>query len=209
MGVEMPDKKETKIGCKCGKAEITIADGTAIHRILCACEDCRQALEWASLHGAEKPDALQDLYYLPSDILGWKGEDYMRAVKLREDGQAIRVFCKNCFSMIVVDHPVYQSNVLCVAPKHCESDFDLNLPPKTYLCMNEFKGDPNFEPLENVPVIHSLKYNEERKRYFNLPSTSRAKRPRSDDPQGQTLTAFLQKLEPIEVLSLNRGENLL
>ena len=62
----MGNKNEGKIGCKCGKAEITIANGTAIHRIFCACEDCRQALEWASLYGAEKPDPLPDLYYLRS-----------------------------------------------------------------------------------------------------------------------------------------------
>ena len=173
----MTEKKEGKIGCKCGKAEITIADGTAIHRIFCACEDCRQALEWASLNGAEQPDTLPDLYYLPSDILAWKGEDYMRAVKLREDGRAIRVFCKNCFSMIAADHPAFHSNVL--------------------------------QPMENIPVFHTLKYNEERKRWVNLPATSRALCPRTEAPVGQTLTEFLQKLEPIEVLSLSRGETLI
>tara|TARA_B100001123_G_scaffold352565_1_gene404163 strand:- start:286 stop:903 length:618 start_codon:yes stop_codon:yes gene_type:complete len=205
----MTEKKEGKIGCKCGKAEITIADGTAIHRIFCACEDCRQALEWASLHGAEQPDTLPDLYYLPSDILAWKGEDYMRAVKLREDGRAVRVFCKNCFSMIAADHPAFQSNVLCIAPKHCKTDCDLTVPPTAYLFMNDFKGDPNFQPVENIPVFHTLKYNEERKRWVNLPATSRALCPRTEAPVGQTLTEFLQKLEPIEVLSLSRGETLI
>ena len=58
-----------------------------------------------------KPDQLPHLYYIPADIISIKGKEFMSAYKLREDGRSIRLYCNQCWSLIAVEHPAYQSNV--------------------------------------------------------------------------------------------------
>ena len=116
-----------EINCACGECGITLADGRAIQFIRCGCEDCRQALQWAHTQGGRKPEGLSDSYYFPADIIGSKGVASMKAYKICQDGRSTRVFCTSCYSILGVDHPGYQSNVMMIPPKHCQTNCDLSV----------------------------------------------------------------------------------
>ena len=116
-------QKGCLINCKCGKSGLTLVDGKAKLKVQCGCTDCRQALEYGFVNGGVKPDPLPELYYMVSDITDVRGKDFMKAFRLREDdpsgvGMSTRIYCTQCYSILGVDHPVYQSNVFLNYPFH-------------------------------------------------------------------------------------------
>lgn len=188
---------------------ITLADGRAIQNIRCGCEDCRQALQWAHTQGGGKPENISDLYYIPADIVGSKGISSMNSYKLRNDGRATKVFCTNCYSMIGVDHPAYQSNVMCIAAKYCQTSCDLTVSLTCYLFMNDYTEDMGPAPDDDVPLFTNLRFPQEHKRFRSLPGVKNVFRARETEPKGMTFTAFLEQLGPVTVLDLPKGQNLL
>jgi len=62
-----------KITCRCGKSSINLETEKVYRTLICACEDCRQALEWAYKEGGEKPSDLPKLVYVDSDIMSFSG----------------------------------------------------------------------------------------------------------------------------------------
>ena len=55
--------KKNKISCSCGSCELFLNDPLPKYSVMCACEDCRQALRWAEINGGEKPgDILYSVY---------------------------------------------------------------------------------------------------------------------------------------------------
>ena len=133
--------KEAVIECKCGSAALTIADGKAILCLECGCEDCRQALQWAYKYGGVEPDPLPRLYYMRSDIVDIKGRGHMRAFKLRKGGRSTRIHCLKCYSVLGVDHPVYQSNVFLNFAKCCNNGGNLSTPLSAYINMMDYSDD--------------------------------------------------------------------
>ena len=47
--------KKNKISCSCGLCELFLNDPSPKYSVMCACEDCRQALRWAEINGGAKP----------------------------------------------------------------------------------------------------------------------------------------------------------
>ena len=45
---------KNKISCSCGKCGIELNDTSPKYSVMCACEDCRQALSWAEKNGGKK-----------------------------------------------------------------------------------------------------------------------------------------------------------
>ena len=46
---------KNKISCSCGKCGIELNDTSPKYSVMCAWEDCRQALSWAEKNGGKKP----------------------------------------------------------------------------------------------------------------------------------------------------------
>ena len=141
----MSNPQSGTIGCHCGICEITVADKRAVQYFRCGCEDCRQGIEWGSSRKTTKPnictvkpDQLPHVYYIPADIISIKGKEFMSAYKLREDGRSIRLYCNQCWSLIAVEHPAYQSNVFYILPKHCVTSCDLSVPLTAILFMKDY-----------------------------------------------------------------------
>ena len=44
---------KNKISCSCGKCGIELNDTSPKYSVMCACEDCRQALSWAQKNGGK------------------------------------------------------------------------------------------------------------------------------------------------------------
>ena len=149
--------KEAVIACKCGSSALTVADGKAILCFECGCEDCRQALHWGHKNGGVEADPLPRVYYMRSDIVGIKGKANMKAFKLRKDGRSTRIHCMKCYSVLGVDHPVYESNVFLNFPKYCNNGGDLSTPLAAYIHMADYSDDDPF-PTEDVPLFVSIRF---------------------------------------------------
>ena len=200
--------KEAVIECKCGSCDLTIADGKAILYLQCGCEDCRQALQWGYKNGAVEPDLLPRLYYMRSDIVDVKGKDHMKAFKLRKDGRSTRISCMKCYSILGVDHPVYQSNVFLNFPKHCNNGGDLSIPLVAYIHMADYSDDDPL-PTEDVPLFVATRFPQERQRLFSLPEVENAFREPTKPIRGLTLTSLIESLGPATVLDLIKGETVI
>ena len=94
-----------KITCHCSRCCINLKIEKVYRTLICACEDCRQALEWAQKQGGVKPNALPKLVYVDSNIESFSGLENMRAFQLRKGSKSTRLYCKECFSILAVDHP--------------------------------------------------------------------------------------------------------
>lgn len=176
--------------------------------LLCGCEDCRQALQWGFLKGGEKPDPLPKAYYMRSDIIEVKGRDKMLVVMLREDGLSRRVYCKNCYSLIGIDHPDYKDNVLLIFPGHCINNCDLTTPLSCMLFMQDYSEDVGPIPDDKVPVFQSLRFPQELDRLMSIESAAITWREATEPPDGITFAALIESLGPPLVLNLERGKNL-
>ena len=97
--------------CYCGACGFDLNISTPKLSLLCACEDCLQALQWGAFKGGKSPMALAELIYVRSDILAVTGKKFMKAFHLREGAKSTRVYCTLCFSVLGVDHPSYRNNV--------------------------------------------------------------------------------------------------
>ena len=62
-----------KIIYRCGKSSINLKTEKVYRTLICACEDCHQALEWAHKEGEVKPNDLPKLFYVDSDIESFSG----------------------------------------------------------------------------------------------------------------------------------------
>ena len=98
-----------KITCRCGACGFEITDDQPSLSLLCACTDCREALEWGAKKGGLEPVSLPELIYVKSDIVYTFGLEYMQAFQLRHNARSTRVYCKECFSVIGVDHKSYRN----------------------------------------------------------------------------------------------------
>ena len=197
--------KEAVIACKCGSSALTIADGKAILCFECGCEDCRQALHWGHKNGGVEADPLPRVYYMRSDIVGIKGKANMKAFKLRKDGRSTRIHCIKCYSVLGVDHPVYESNVFLNFPKYCNNGGDLSTPLAAYIHMADYSDDDPF-PTEDVPLFVSIRFPQERQRLLSIPAVRNAFKKPTEPIKGMTLTSLIESLGSVTVLELVKGE---
>jgi len=197
--------KEAVIECKCGCSALTIADGKAILCFECGCEDCRQALQWGYKNGGVEPDLLPRVYYMRSDIVDIKGKGHMKAFKLRQVGRSTRIYCMKCYSVLGVDHPVYESNVFLNFPKYCNNGGDLSTPLAAYIHMTDYSDDGPL-PTEDVPLFVSTRFPQERQRLLSIPAVGNAWKKPTEAIKGMTLTSLIESLGSVTVLELVKGE---
>jgi hypothetical protein len=120
------------VSCICGKASITFSSSQLRSRLLCCCVDCRQAAAHAaSIGGPIVPRGPQDLIYFPNAVTDVKGSELLMLQKLRPDGRSTRVVAQCCHSILAVDHPNYQGNVVMVPLSTCKVQHPMPmLPPQ-------------------------------------------------------------------------------
>ena len=83
-----------------------------------------------------KPNDLPKLVYVDSNIETYfSGLENMRAFQLRKGSKSTRVYCKECFSILAVDHPNYNNERFMFFENHCSTTLDTSLKPNaiTYL----------------------------------------------------------------------------
>ena len=202
------------IECTCGKCSITLADGKAKLKFQCGCEDCRQALQYGHSLGGVKPDPLPELYYMSSDIIEVRGKEFMKAFQLRDDdpdilGMSTRIYCTECYSIIGVDHPIYEDNVFLNFPKHCTNGGDLSVPLTAYINMIDYTEEIGPLPTEDVPLFTTGRFQQELDRIFDIPAVANTFKPRETPLEGIALSRLIQDLDSVTVIGLEKGKELI
>jgi hypothetical protein len=193
-----------RISCKCGTCRLTLNDPVPRYSVLCACQDCRQALRWAAKFGGQAPSDLVRLTYFRSDFLKIEGKEHIIANKLRGDSRSTRLFCNKCYSCIGIDHDAYQNNVLLTFIDHCVLDLDFPFKPKAVLFAQDYPSGSVPVPSDEIPVFHSLQYPQERARLRATDPIGKTLAPPKTPAKGTTIRDLIACL-PVENLNLEPG----
>ncbi|MEZ7880775.1 MAG: hypothetical protein QMC11_11225, partial [Rhodospirillales bacterium] len=175
--------------------------------VLCACEDCRQALCWASKNGANTPKNILYSVYFRSDFSGFTGVDKMIAIQLRDDTNSTRDFCKNCFSCIAIDHVNYQNNVFMIQPDYSDQNFKTECPPKAVINLIDYPGDIATLESDEIPIFHTTRFTQERKRFLSIYPISEFLAPPKSPATGLTIREIISKMNDIDILNLPKDAN--
>jgi len=162
-----------KCKCPCDKVVLKIGDASIRMKLECGCCDCRQALNWAQLQGGPKlrDDRPPEVVYFGNDILVESGKDKLKWFKLREDGAAIRLVAKCCFTILAIHHPLYLDKIFGTYADVVEYGGDIPKDTKT-VCrfqMTEYPKDmvKNLAPFSNGGKEIDVKAAEENMELLN------------------------------------------
>ena len=200
--------ENNNISCSCGSCQLFLNDPLPKYSVMCACEDCRQALRWAEINGGKKPKDILYSVYFRSDIESYNGIENMIATQLRGDASSTRIYCKNCYSCFAVDHVNYQNNVFMIQPDYCKQNFNVQIAPLAVLNLQDYPGEFAELDSDTIPVFHSRKYPQERKRFLSIDPLSEFLAPPKTPAKGTTIREIISKIGKIRVLDLIRGDNL-
>tara|TARA_B100001057_G_scaffold355515_1_gene357537 strand:- start:390 stop:992 length:603 start_codon:yes stop_codon:yes gene_type:complete len=193
-----------RITCYCGRCSINLGVNKVYRTLICACEDCRQALEWAHKKGGEKPNLLPKLVYVDSKIEGFSGFENMGAFQLREGAKSTRVYCKTCFSILAVDHPNYNNERLMFFENHCETTLDTSVKPTAITYLDHLPRGSNQILPDNIPKFRDLDKPDEWEEFATL--LEKTAFPSSvKEGIGIRLYDIFKKIGHIEVLNLKAG----
>lgn len=112
-----------EVRCVCGKVKLQFLRPLPVLHVHCCCGDCRQGREWvASKGGPPMKQAVTLVYYFENDLapLGSEALSFLFSVKLREAGRTTRLITKCCHSILAIDHPYYEENVISVHSDACD-----------------------------------------------------------------------------------------
>ena len=202
--------KDSIIGCHCGKCSLTLANGKAMMKVKCGCEDCRQALLFGYVNGGRELEPLPELYYMRSDAIEIKGREYMKAFQLRDDdptvlGMSTRLYCTECYALLAIDHPEYQGNVFLNFPRHCENSCDLAVPLTAYVNMIDYDENIGPMPEDDLPLFVTFRFQQEFDRLFKIPVVDSTFTPPQSPPKGISIAQLIEELGPVTNLKLEKG----
>jgi hypothetical protein len=108
--------------CMCGEVKLRLLRRMPVLHVHCCCSDCRQGREWICKGGPPIKQGPTLAYYFEND-LAWlepHALSLLFTVKLRENGRTTRLITKCCHSVLAIDHPYYEENVICVHADACD-----------------------------------------------------------------------------------------
>ena len=120
-----PTPTMASVRCRCGAVSLTFPTREPVNAFECCCVDCYDKLIWscdkASVqppqafveHGKHKP---LDLRYWPNRLVV-KGEEHLSFNRLREGATSTNMVTTCCHTLLCVDHPFYQKNVVMMFPE--------------------------------------------------------------------------------------------
>ena len=132
--------------------------------------------------------------YFRSDISNYFGLESMVVTHLRDDASSTRVYCKNCYSCIAVDHTNYHNNVFMIQPDYCKQNFNDQISPKAVINLQDHPEDFIELDSDTTPVFHSRKYPQERKRFLSIDPLSEFLAPPKTPAIGTTIKEIISKI---------------
>ena len=194
------------IKCNCEKCKIYLHESKIHYSVFCGCEDCRQAGEWGHSKGGPLPEKLQKLIYVRSDIKKVEGKKYMHAYQLRSNARSTRIYCKECYSIIGIDHINYKDTVFMLIPQLCKTDLDLSIKQVAAIFMNDYPYKDISMIGEDVFFMRDFKDENINHKYDALMSPLR---PEYKKPEGISFMQLIKEVDGVTVLNLKHGQKIL
>ena len=194
------------IKCNCEKCKIYLHESKIHYSVFCGCEDCRQAGEWGHSKGGPLPEKLQKLIYVRSDIKEVEGKKYMHAYQLRSNARSTRIYCKECYSIIGIDHINYKDTVFMLIPQLCKTDLDLSIKQVAAIFMNDYPYKDISMIGEDVFFMRDFKDENINHKYDALMSPLR---PEYKKPEGISFMQLIKEVDGVTVLNLKQGQKIL
>ena len=93
-----------------------------------------------------------------------------------------------------------------IQPDYCKQNFNVHIPPKAVINLQDLQE--NFVELdsETIPVFHSRKYPQERKRFLSIEPIAEYLAPPKTKAKGITLRDLISKIGKIEVYDFIKGK---
>ena len=193
-----------KIKCHCGRCCINLEIEKVYRTLICACEDCRQALEWTQKQGGVKPNDLPKLVYVDSNIETFSGLENMGAFQLREGSKSTRIYCKECFSILAVDHPNYNNERFMFFENHYFTTLDTSSKPNAITYLDHLPEDSKEIIPSDIPQFSDLDKPDQWEEFAAL--LEKTAYPYSaKEGKGIRLFNILDKIDHVEVLDLKPG----
>ena len=194
------------IKCNCEKCKIYLHESKIHYSVFCGCEDCRQAGEWGHSKGGPLPEKLQKLIYVRSDIKEVEGKKYMHAYQLRSNARSTRIYCKECYSIIGIDHVNYKDTVFMLIPQLCKTDLDLSIKQVAAIFMNDYPYKDISMIGEDVFFMRDFKDENTNQKFDALMSPLR---PKYKKPKGISFIQLIKEVDGVTVLNLKQGQKIL
>jgi hypothetical protein len=109
--------------CKCGQVNVSFNVDQGRTRVNCCCCDCYQKHEWAAANGG--PDLHEGHVNKEKAMWGehWParmtvtGKENLTFNRLHQSAVSVNCVAKCCHTLLFVDHPAYQGNVVLLFPE--------------------------------------------------------------------------------------------
>ena len=95
-----------------------------------------------------------------------------------------------------------------IQPDYWKQNFNVQIPPLAVLNLQDYPGEFADIDSDTIPVFHSRKYPQERKRFLSIKPISEFLVPPKTPAKGITIRELVSKIGKIKVLDLIRGDNL-
>ena len=126
------------VQCRCGDVQVTFSSDKPVHSWECCCVDCFDKNLWSCHAGGVPPPPGREkhgigrplvLCYYPSRMVV-QGKEKIRFNVLREGSTSTNMVTSCCSTLLCVDHPFYQGNVVLTCPEFLPvTGVDEPLPP--------------------------------------------------------------------------------
>ena len=97
---------------------------------------------------------------------------------------------------------------LWYSPIIASKKFNVKIPPLAVLNLQDYPGEHADFESDSIPVFHSRKYPQERKRFLSISPISEYLSPPKIRAKGITIRELISKIGKIRVFDLIRGDNL-
>ena len=95
-----------------------------------------------------------------------------------------------------------------IQPDYCKQNFNIQIPPLAVLNLQDYPGEFAELDSDTIPVFHSRKYPQERKRFLSIEPIAEFLSPPKTQAKGITIRDLISKIGTIKVLHLTKGEAL-
>ena len=131
----------------------------------------------------------------------------MGAFQLRKGYKSTRIYCKECFSIIAVDHPNYNNERFMFFENHCSTTLDTSLEPNAIIYLDHLPEGTKEKIPDDLPRVRDIDNPDQWEEFVALlektasPSSVR-------EGKGLRLSNILQKIGNIQVLNLEPGASI-
>lgn len=112
-----PPAAAAKLSCCCQQTKISFA-ALPIKRLECCCVDCRKGIDWCieqqqkqqqqNTQSTVTSSVISDLVYFPNLLQVTTGKELLKAYKIKENYNTLRIVATCCWTPLLGDHPFYQ-----------------------------------------------------------------------------------------------------